>query len=340
MVLGQQQADASRAEAAHRADFDGSASPLEHARYQQAELSLLRLVDAQADNILSQVAQRYRSADAPGRIASTASLTMNDFYTIKSFARRSAARALLSSQPDSLVDALTALAMIASDRIDKRDISWTASYLRLAGTFLAETQTVDEMFESAAEIAEPVTAGIIRSFTGTGYDDVCASWLMTVTEFEGRSVIVESGKDRFEPTSDVLGIAMQLRQILEADGYSTGDPVVESAVGSHWLDGSPGAQAILDRSVASVRVRVIGRPEQAPMEQLFMAHVYELASAEAAVEFRAAWERGERDFAALVVSVGRLLVLVISRSSVRGVPTAESDERLGRFEQAVRSALS
>ena len=108
LVLGEEQAEARRAETVHRAGSDGAASSLVHARYeQQAELSLLRLVAAQADSIISEVANRYRDAGASGRNAITASLTMDD-YTITSFARRSAARALVSSQHVDLADALTA----------------------------------------------------------------------------------------------------------------------------------------------------------------------------------------------------------------------------------------
>ena len=342
IVLGQQQAQARRADELHRARSGGTNSPLAQARYAHpAQGSLIHLVDADADRLITSLTVSFRDAELSGRQSITASLTMDDFHAITTFARRSSARSLMTGESDLLRHGLTAAAMIAKDRIDWRDIAWSAAYLRLAGAHVVDSPTLDTLFESASMLAEPATSEILRSFVGLSGDDVRAGWMMRVVELNGCSVIVESGAGRFHPTVDLLGVALHLGEILNADGYLTGDPVVGDSLADVWLKDAPGTKDILDETtVASVLVRVLGRPDSPPMEQLFLAYVFELSIEDAAAEFEVAWSAERRDLASLAVSNGCLVALMISRSSFVGVPSQESDASLSRFTGPVRAALA
>lgn len=338
-MLGQQQANAREAERLHRAKAVAT-EPLVNTEYGAGAGDLLNIVDSPVDDLISNLADRYRGSDSSDRESIRASLTMDDFYKITLFARRSAARTLSNATTTDLVDGLTAVATIASERIDARDISWAAAYLRIAGLCVTEPETLDGLFERAANLAEPTTSKILRSFLRSNYDDICGGWLMRVTEYEGRKVIVETGKGRFEPTFSVLDLASDLKQILGADGYETGNLVVGGTIHSNWLGGSPGSEEVLNRSVASVRVTVLGRPELPPMAQLFLAHIFELASNGDATVLERAWTDGVRHFASLVVVVKKLAVVIISNSSLAGVDTIESDEALHRFQESIADVLA
>lgn len=85
---------------------------------------------------------------------------------------------------------------------------------------------------------------------------------------------------------------------------------------------------------------MLGRPDSPPMEQLFLAYVFELSIEDAAAEFEVAWSAERRDLASLAVSNGCLVALMISRSSFVGVPSQESDASLSRFTGPVRAALA
>lgn len=129
--------------------------------------------------------------------------------------------------------------------------------------------------------------------------------------------------------------------MLNADGYMTGDPVVGDSLSDVWMNGAPEARRILDEAaVASVLIRVLGRSDSPPMEQLFLTYVFEVSTEAAAAEFEVAWSAGRRNLASLSLSSGCLVALMISRSSVVGVPTRESEETLSRFTGPVRAALA
>ena len=342
-MLGEQLASARRAEELHRYRHPDVPSPLSGIEYENEQRGTLQPISEQrADGAMRELVQTFRDGDGASRQMLTGSLTMEDFYGVRQFAIRSAERALQDRHPGHAFDGLCALAMIEMNRIDPRDISWAAGFLRMALTELASVDVADGQFRAAAEIAGDGTADILGSFVGMTRREAGERFLLDILDFDGRKVFVERELGPFNPTVDLLGASVRVAEILADDGLMVGQPVIGAAVGFVWLDDSPGSQDVLARAVASVRLRVLGREEDSPMEQMFLPFIFELPTTEDAELFERSWHAGTRKFASLAVTHGRLLALVIARSSIVGVASRESDESLRRlvpaFTEALRSA--
>lgn len=340
IVLGEQLASARRAEELHRSRHPDVPSPLSGIEYENEQRGTLQPISEQpADGAVRQLVQTFRDGDGASRPMLIGSLTMEDFYGVRQFAIRSAERALQDAHPGHAFDGLCALAMIDMSRIDPRDISWAASFLRMGLTELVSVDVADEQFRAASELAEDGTAVILRSFVGMTRREAGEDFLLEILEFDGRKVLIERGLGPFQPTVDLVGAIVRLAEILVDDGLLVGQPVIGEVIGHVWLDDSPGSQDVVAQAVASVSLRVLGREEDSPMEQMFLPFIFELPTTEDAELFEKSWQAGTRKFASLAVTHGRLLALIIARSSIVGVASRETDGSLRRFAPAFTEAL-
>ena len=132
VVLGQQLADAHAAEE-RRQRSNPPPSPLRGVHYDRwrGEHRLSKLVPAEADERARELAQTSADASADARAATREALSLDDFYALLTFARRSAVLALREGVAP-LTDGLAAIAMIDSRRVDPRDIAWALGLLRHA----------------------------------------------------------------------------------------------------------------------------------------------------------------------------------------------------------------
>jgi hypothetical protein len=343
VVLGLQVAAASEAEREHRAAHPDTVSPLRGVVYgwDAGECSLFELRPARADNAVHAVASEFEAASEETRIGMSAAMTTDDFTTITAFAKRQSAAYLQSKDLDDLAVALSALSMIDAKRIDSRDVAWAAAYIRLVATSSAiGGEAADDLFRVSASRADGETGSILLSFLGRSRQEIERGWLMRVVKRSGSRAIVQSGQGPYAPTMDLLGAATQLSSVFVADGYRAGDPTVGETVGFRWLDQSPGAQAILERSVASVGLGSLFRSGDRSLTQLFLAFIFELPSSHDRQEFERVWRSGKRDFASLIVGHESLLALYIANSAMVGVKSAETDNSLLRFSDPTLAALS
>src|SRR6516162_8344592 len=70
------------------------------------------------DNKLTEICRRFTGSDATTRAITRTSVSMEDFYTLFTFARRSAVFALRDNQSSHIIDGLTAIAVIELKRVD------------------------------------------------------------------------------------------------------------------------------------------------------------------------------------------------------------------------------
>jgi hypothetical protein len=81
---------------------------------------------------------------------------MRDFYTVLSYARRAAVRALRSNDAEVARRGVAALSVIDENRIDWRDLAWQAGILSYALHRISGPVT--DAFETAASLADGDTA--------------------------------------------------------------------------------------------------------------------------------------------------------------------------------------
>ena len=124
IVLGQLRANARKIEELRKARTDLEKSPLPALRYDawRGEQDLRILSQLPLDSQLTEIINDYLTQDQAKRQRIRDSISMDEFYTLLTFARRAAVFAIREKNRDWLIKGMTAIAMIEQDRVDYRDI--------------------------------------------------------------------------------------------------------------------------------------------------------------------------------------------------------------------------
>ena len=343
MVLGREMASAIEAERSLRARHPGLDSPL-GVQYDvlAGEFDLLRFVPSDVDEVVAAfvagVARMEPSEIDPVR----ASLTMDDLYTLLNFIKRQSVTALRQSDQGPAASALVAGALIDIDRVDWRDVP-----VALALPMYALTRLGDDFRGAvlrACDLAQDKVTSLMKDLAGhTWSEDELAEWLyLEVPTAEGPGFVMR-GIDRWEPTVDLLDAVTDIANLIDQDSYQTSSISVGESLPAVWfpkehreeveriVSGSPAIAKISTRARQST-----GRDPEALQFTCFVAEL-EPRDVERLVE----WSDRNLDgfHAALAVGHGRLLVLFVARSFVKGVPGIETPQSLQRFGAPVLAVL-
>ncbi len=346
-ILGQQFAAARSAEAARIARADSGVSPLgAEDRYDQwrGDLDLYDPVRLPLDDRIRLLCREFASVGEKARSAIRRSLTLNDFYTLLTFAQRSAVFALRTRDPRWLVDGLTAIAIVEIARIDYRDAPGPAGLIY--AIFHRIGVAAYPAFEQAAALAEPDIAELLQSFRDRppNHRTLKACCFEAVDSPGGPGLIQRSGC-LYKPTMRLDKLILQIAEVLRNDQYS---PSVEigTTLPDVWLS------KIDDRALASALSSVVAgatahgtlRPEVSP-EHLnlgIIAFAVETANeAAAATLLRIARlkQTQNNDFKMLAAQDRRLFCLLIARNWMVGGEDFETAESIMRFQPGLEKLL-
>lgn len=347
-VIGAEMARAARAEAARIARGLTRTGPISpDTRYDRwaGDNSLADPVPRPADAALRKVCRRYAAAHAKDRAEQTAASSMDDFYTLLQFARRSAVFALRERRLDFVADGLTAVAMIDPLRIDERDASSPLPVLAYAARALGAA--AEPLFAAAAELARPDMRKIITRFlrnSGSTLREGCYA----VVETPAGPGFVDMSVDDYDPALPLADIALALAEVIGGDGYERGTVTIASDMPPVWLKGMD--DAALARALRTVRgaasIHAGLRPgvaadgdHQSRGIIVFLAELAEASSAAALLRIAEAKSTMPSDIALLGTGAGRLFCLIVARSFVQGVAGVETSQSLRRFEPRVSAIL-
>jgi hypothetical protein len=136
IVLGTQLASAFAAEKQRLARGGHGPSPMPPGGYSSVEANLNAPVQSPFDLALRDFVRRYAAADPDTRMDMRDATSMDELYTLLTFASRQAVFAMQRNEASYIDDALAALAMLDLERIDWRDGMGTADLvLHAAGRF-------------------------------------------------------------------------------------------------------------------------------------------------------------------------------------------------------------
>jgi hypothetical protein len=339
--IGRQMADAADAEERHRRERPGLASPLAGVAYDPSSgaFDLHRWVDSPVDETVARFVAAYGELEPEEAAEARAALTMDDFYTLFAFARRSALASLRGRDEPTLRDGLAAVSAIDLRRVDWRDalvagelVAWamaTAGLDHGAEFRRVEPRLDDAMREALQPIGERPAADLSPGM-----------WRRVDTR--AGPVLVSENFGRFEPSVDLVGIALVLQDVLEADVYRVHSIAVGGELPLVWL--TAGDKSELERAVNAMRacVNVGARLDPSATstaeDQHFVAFVAEAASADDAAMLASAAVSTE-SHEALGLSHGAVCCVLVARSFVVGVPAFEEPGALHRFAVPVESAL-
>ena len=307
------------------------------------------------DNKLTEICRRFAGSDATTRAITRTSVSMEDFYTLFTFARRSAVFALRDNQSSHIIDGLTAIAVIEPKRVDFRDALVPLALLYNAAIRIGDNP--DTLVRTAVALAESNMSALMEGFINRSPNDKDLSqWGRMVVETENGPGLVERSIAPYAPTYPMGRIAFELAQLIKADYH----PVVElqTRLPRAWLSGVDDkmlAQA-LQSVVAGAHVTGYLRPETLPHIRghlarprllMFLAELAGQSAAESLDALSRAKCTRKNSFSMLAIRNARLFCLVISSAPgmpgapapVRGEDPFETAASLARFAPGIERIL-
>ena len=342
LVLGTQMAAARAAEARHRAQVD-EPSALAGVTYGQLgeNLSLLHFTVVAVDGIIDDFVTRFAAGSGDDRDRCRAGLTMDDFYTLLSYARRAAVRAIRSGDEAVARRGLSALAAIDLDRVDWRDVAWQTGLLSYAIGRIGGT--TGGAFDMAASLASGETADFLASLAQQPPTDL-SEWGYREISIGGAAGLIEDDGEPYQPEADLISLAEAMAAGMRGDIWQLGDPVTGSALPAVWL--RRGEPDELQTAVASItgcvklHGTISGQDPSSRAQHLLIFLAETKTTAAADIICAAAGPGGDSSFAALAVAAGTLCAVVIARSFIEGTPSLETHESLERFRPALTDLLT
>jgi hypothetical protein len=332
VYLGMKLAVAEVAEELHRVTSSGP-SPLRDVSYPAQAAVLWRWVHARQDASVWAFVRAY--SGVPDRERVRSSLTVDDFYTLMTFARRCVLAALRNEDPGAAEAAFDALSAIDLERVDWRDVVVAASLASYAARRVGLEP--DEVLAGAVRQAEPAVGEIIERAV-TKDVDLAGDWGYREVATPSGPVLVDSegGPADDELVARVLGVA----DLLENDErYVVTSIGEEDELPEVWLDDTEAAGEARQRLVGCASVHA--EPPEARYRHFLLVFLVEAHDERDAGAIAAAARRVTADHTAqLGIAVGRRCAVVVARSAVAGQPSLEDARSLARFQEPIEALLA
>ena len=315
-VLGSQMAQAMEAQKQHDSQRCVQQSPLADLRYSREECRLWRWSESGVDISVEKIVIDFANSAPTQRNTMRDSMTMDDFYTLLTFARRCALSSLRTGEAYKIEMALTALAMIDLARVDWRDLLVASRLVRYAGQRLDAPPK--DIVTRTAQMAEPKTAesllvdgtARINLSESCGYKEIVTS--------EGVA-LYQTGYKRFAPKANLAETAFAVAVALEDNDYEISDIEVASDIPMIWLDNherSPIAKMVGNMS-GCARIHGSPRSDTHPLSsgQFLLVFVAEASSEEDATEIAVVAQNSSNpESTQLGIASGKLCVVIIQGS--------------------------
>lgn len=346
LILGQQLADARNAETQWRESGGGGNSPLPQMEYDfwQGDLSLLRPTPNPLDDKIRDVCRQYARSDADKRSDIRHAISMDQFYTLINFAKRSAVFGLREASVDIIADGLTALAMIEQERVDFRDILLYLGVLYHAANRAGGD--ADEMFRNAAALAETEVAEFLINFTEQTpeYRNIREYWGYDEVKTDDGVGFIGWGFDDYNPSIDLKMTIIEISELVASDNYQPSHIEVATELPNVWLGGQdiPARERILSTIRGGATISASLQPEKHAQHdsQQFTVFLAETANESDAQSLcQMAESNNSPIHCKLALAKSRLFCLVVARSFVEGVDAYETTESLARFSDGLAAIL-
>jgi hypothetical protein len=307
-------------------------SPLRNVEYPTAADALWRWVDAPQDAEVWAFVRAYTGIHDRARVRE--SLTVDDFYTLMTFARRCVLAALRNEDPGAAEAAFDALACVDLKRIGWREVDVAASLASYAARRVG--LEADEVLVGAVRRAESQVGDIIARAV---LDDVDLRRDCRYRELGTAAGPVLLEVDGKLDSDDLLRLALRVADLVEDDGaYEVTDAGVARELPAVWLGNAP--DTVEARRELRGCVEVHAEPVGVRFRDFLLVFVAETAEEAHAEAIASAARQHGDDAPQLGIAVGRRCAVVVASSAVVGQPSIEDIAALRRFEEPIRRLLA
>lgn len=342
-VIGQQMADAIEKERRREAENLGP-SPLPKYRYNGHEFWLLEPQQTQLDKDLIVLCNQFPQLNSTQRKDFRHRISLNEFYTLLTFAKRSAVFAIRNKDINILRAGLRAIAMIEIDRIDFRDIGTPMGPLYYAALKIGLDPAVE--ITNAAELSEPKVRdyffSLLKRCQNKEFNLASESLLIQVETPSGPG-FVERDLNSYQPDIDLLNIALDIVKLIETDKYQSDSPVVGTKIPEVWFgDKISAVKNDLDTLLGTVNIRahLDDQYSEKARDQCLWVWLAETPKVIMAAHLsETARLIKPKSYCLLAVSQGNLFCFVVARSVIMNLEPFEKEDSLCRFELGIERAL-
>lgn len=338
--IGRQLADAVEADEAHRRRHGFSPSPLEGIRYDvwRGEQDLFRFAASDVDRVVAGFIESYSHMGRDARLRARDAMSLDDFYTLISYARRSVVRGLREDGAGAARTGLRAVAAIDAGRVDARDVIATLGLLTWALRHAGDHDAVRE----ARRLAARNTAELMARFVDPSPGDAeLATWGHGLVSIAGEPALVEVGLESFSPQMPLVELAAGIAEVIDADDYKVWSVRAGARLPTVWLPGMSSAdegRALLDRCRGCVVVGARMRPGHADATAQQLTGFLVEAENRQDASTLTRWVQ-PADHAVLAVARVVTAFVLVARSYVGGVAGIETSRSLARFGPPVGDVL-
>lgn len=344
-VIGREMAKAAEAEK-RRQQQGPLESPLPKQGYDfwHGDQLLIDPAPSSLDDALREVVRKYAASKPQQRAVIRDSISMDGFYTLMTFARRSAVFAIRERNIEIARDGLIAVAMIDQERVDFRDIPTTLYLLYHAANRIGAD--ANGMFRQVGKLSDTEVGQRIVQFVEHSHE-WCSlrSSLFVEVQTEKGVGFIDRDVGRYKPTLDLESLVIAVARLVAADKYQPQSVSVETELPPIWL--SRGKNADLDRVLATVRggatIHARLRPNEHPKhaDQGFFVFIVETSQpADAQILLRLSQAKDVQGHCMIGGAAGRLFALIVARSITEGVEAYETPKALARFEEGLTRTLA
>ncbi len=197
-------------------------------------MALWRWRDAAEDDAVAALLARCADADPAGSRALRDTLTVEDFFSLVTFAQRCVLAALRTRDAGWVSRGWAALAMIDLNRCaDRRDVWMAARLVRYATNRLGLDP--GPVSRRAFERADPDTAALLAEVVADDEPDLTEDCGMREVRTDTGPILVYDDDETYQPDTDLVEIALRLTALLSEHGYTEAGVTVAAAIGQHWL---------------------------------------------------------------------------------------------------------
>lgn len=345
-VIGQEMAKAEKEEAKRNKEGKLSISPMPRLTYNNwpYERHLFYPVENSLDIELGHLCKTFEFYDSTRQAKVRHSISIDEIYTLLLYSKRVVVFGIRNKDQTLIRKGLNAVSMIECARCDFRDILITLSLLYFGATRTGGNP--EKMFVKTAMFSESGVSDLITGFLKRSEreKDLRQSWGYYEVETNNGIGFINWGYKSYNPTIDLVKIAILISELIFSDKYSYGEVTAGTDIPLTWLSSKDDIdiQKVKESAKGFVSISSDLKKSDNPENnsQTILVFVAQLKSAaDATILQIKSLNRISNSYCKTCIVKDDIFCLLITRSCVFGIEPIETIESINRFIKPIEEII-